>query len=505
MVKLSIQAGAWEAPGPLYLKLKDEILRQIRLGGLRPGDRLPPTRQLAGDLGLNRGTVSAAYEELTSEGVLTSHVGRGTFVAPDLSLAGVDASVSGNGYRWADHFAGAEPPPPPWFPTAPAGADVIAFHRGVPDQALFPADAFRAALDATLREEGEHILGYAPAEGHPPFVDFLLDYLRVHRSLAVTRDEVLVVNGSQQAMDLLARTFLRPGDTVAVEDPSYFGALELFRSAGARMVAIPMDESGMRLEEAESVLARERPKFVYIMPTYQNPTGRCLSTDRREGFIRLAARYEVPVIEDDFDAELAYDREPPPPLKSLPGSQGVIYIGTPSKTLFPGLRIGWIVADPAVTARVGRIKQIADLSGSQLLQAAFTRFAKTGAYDEHKDRVRKTYRRRRDAVLAALQDAMPRGVSWTRPGGGMSLLVTLPDGMDSEAILAETAAEGVLFSPGSWFHVNDGARSLRLCFGSVTEADADRGARILARTVARHLDAGRKNRPPSRVSRLPAV
>jgi DNA-binding transcriptional MocR family regulator len=316
---------------------------------------------------------------------------------------------------------------------------------------------------------------------------------------------MLVVNGSQQALDLIGRAFLRPGDTVLVEDPTYTGALEMFEALSARPVGVSTDEGGIRLEDTERLFARERPKFIYVMPTFQNPTGVSLASGRREALVRLAARYEIPVIEDDFDGELHYDGEAPPPLKSGPDSQGVIYIGTPSKMLFPGLRIGWILAEEPVIERLGRIKQVADLSGSQLLPAAFARFAITGGLERHKEKVRAAYRARRDALLGALERHMPRGCTWSRPAGGMTLLVTLPAPVDFDALLENTAREGVLFTPGPWFYVSGGDRELRLCFGSVAEEAVEPGVIVLAREVRRALERGGRPLPARRKPSLPSV
>jgi len=493
-----------QASGPLYVQLKEQILHQVRLGGLRAGDRLPPTRDLARRLGINRGTVSAAYDELLDEGVLRSHVGRGTFVASEVPQGALRTpAVADGAIRWADHFAGAEPATRRRFPDT-GGARVIPFHRNVPDETLFPSEAFRVALDSVLREEGGPLLGYAPAEGYPGFAEFLRSYAAETRGIEVDPGEVLVVNGSQQALDLICRTFLRPGDTVAVEEPTYTGALDLFRSFDVPVVAVPTDAQGILVDEAETLLARERPRFLYVMPTYQNPTGRSWSPLRRKALVSLAARFEVPVGEDDFDGELFYEEHPPAPLKSLPGSRGVIYIGTPSKTLFPGLRIGWILADAPVVDRLSRLKQVADLSGSQLLQAAFARFAAGEASVEHKLRVREVYRARRDHLLAALETHLPRGSSWTRPDGGMSLLVTLPAGADAEAVLAETAPRGILFTPGRWFFLGNESHRLRLCFGSVADSDIEPAVRVLSDAVRTVL--GRSPRPgPAAESALPSV
>jgi 2-aminoadipate transaminase len=251
-----------------------------------------------------------------------------------------------------------------------------------------------------------------------------------------------------------------------------------------------VDAEGVRVDEMESVLARERPKLVYLMPTFQNPTGGCLSPARRHEVVRLSARYEVPVIEDDFDGELYFDEAPPHPVKSIPGSEGVLYIGTPSKMLFPGLRVGWIAAEAPVVRRLSRVRRVADLSGSPLLQAALARFAATGALSRHMKLVRKAYGERMQVLLDALGRDMPPGVTWTTPRGGLSILLSLPEGQDSGELLREAVEGGVLYTPGQMFYLNDGARHLRLSFGSVPTDQVGEGAKRLARVVRRALGRG---------------
>jgi GntR family transcriptional regulator/MocR family aminotransferase len=489
-----------KAAGTLKTKLREEILRRIRLGALRPGDRLPPSRRLADDLAVNRGTVSVVYDELVEEGILTSHVGRGTFVSPEVSLDVLGPEPSGNErYRWRDHFSDTEPPSRERALLADAlargGSGMISFAGLVPDEAFFPAETFRKALNTVLREQGSSLLSYGPPNGHDDFLVFLREYLAGQRGVSVDADELLVVNGSQQALDLLGRAFLRPGDTVLVESPSYYGALEIFKGYGARFVTVPVDDDGIVVEDMEPVLARERPKLIYVMPTFQNPTGACMSPARREALVKLAVRYETPLVEDDFDGELYYDAPPPPAVKARPGAADVIYIGTPSKMLFPGLRIGWVAAPVPVIRHLSRMKQVSDLSGSQLLQAALARFARSGGLETHTERVRAAYWERVEVLLRALKQHMPRGVSWTRPRGGLSLLVALPEGADTGELLEAAADAGVVFTPGRLFFLEDGARYLRLSFGTVPTDDVDEGVRRLARVVKQAL--GRAVREPA--------
>jgi DNA-binding transcriptional MocR family regulator len=503
---MPIQKLNRSTPGTLKDKLKGAILREVEAGDLKPGDRLPPTRQLAEDLGLNRGTVTSVYGELEEAGVLASHVGRGTFVAGGRRAP--ETEPDGD-FRWNDHFTGFEPAPRERLLLAEAvsraGKDLISFAGLVPDASFFPADAFRRALNAVLEEHGGPLLSYGPPDGHDSFLDFLRGYLDEERGVRVELSELLVVNGSQQALDLIARAFIRAGDTLVVEEPSYHGAMETFRAYGARLVGAPVDDEGIVVEGLDRLLARERPKLLYVMPTFQNPSGGVLSRERRRALVSLTARYKVPLIEDDFDGEMYYGERPPSPLKSLPESQGVIYIGTPSKMLFPGLRIGWVAAPEPVARRLSRIKQVADLSGSQLLQAALARFAAEGGLREHMTLVRRVYGQRLKAVLAALERHMPRGVTWTRPEGGLSILVTLPEGVDATELLNEAASQNVVYSPGRLFFIEGGANRLRLSFGSVPTERVDEGIRRLAQVVAKAMGKSARPHPRVRGMALPPV
>jgi len=224
---------------------------------------------------------------------------------------------------------------------------------------------------------------------------------------------------------------------------------------------------------------------LYLMPTYQNPTGWTLDRSRRAPLLELAERCRVPVVEDDFDGELHYDQNAHPALKAEAGSDHVIYMGTPSKMLFPGLRLGWIAAAEPVVRRLSRTKQLADISGSQVLQAAFQAFDQSGALEVHKKSVRRAYRLRRDALVQALERELPAGTRVSHPRGGMTLMVTLDHGLHSESVLAEAAQLGVLFTPGPWFSWTGGENRMRICFGSVALEDIEPGVERLAEAVRR--------------------
>ena len=453
-------------------------------GGLRAGSRLPASRNLARSLGVNRGTVQKAYSALVAAGEARAAVGQGTFVA------GTDGSA-----------AGILPSPqtaedPDWERLArwSARPGVISLAGGMPDARLFPVAPFRESLNAVLAEEGSGLLQYGPSRGHGRFLEVLAARLK-ERGLDRQGEELLVVSGSQQGLDLVARVFISPGDAVVVEDPTYSGALALFRMMGARLLPVPVDDHGMVVERLESILTRERPRLVYTIPNFHNPTGVTMSPSRRRRLLEICAANGVPVVEDDSDGELAFDDVPPPPLAAGAGNGGVIYLGTSSKLLFPGLRLGWVAADSQVIRALEAVKRVADLHTPPLLQAAMAHFMMTKACRDLVTTVRASYASRRDALLQSLEKEMPAGVTWSEPRGGLSLMVDLPAQISTADLLARAVEEGVVFAPGNLFAVRHSAdHRLRLTYGGIREEEIREGMVRLGRAVRAELSGADQRR-----------
>jgi DNA-binding transcriptional MocR family regulator len=473
-----------ESGSPLYQQVRDALRARIADGTLAPGSELPASRTLARTLDVNRGTVTLAYDELVASGLLYRHVGRGTFVSNSLPATTEARSAPPPQIRWEDKLA-LDPlrtRDPVFDEVARFAAQpgTISFAGGHPDSSLFPLDEFRKALGAALKEEGKKLLNYGTPGGSAPFVE-LLRRILLDRGIAAAPSEILVVNGSQQGIDLVARLLVRPGDTVLVEDPTYHGALNVLRALGARVVGIPVDEEGLSVAALERALERERPKLLYTMPTFQNPTGVRLSLARRTRLVALAARHELPVLEDDFKGDLGYEGEELPPLRALPEGRDVIYAGTFSKMLFPGVRLGWLVAPAPLVARLALAKATVDLSSSLIFQAAMIRFARGTRLERHAERVRGEYRKRRDALLEALEEEMPRGTTWTRPAGGFSLAARVA--LDTSELLPRAAERGVVFTPGKVFSVSGDPCSMRLSFGGLRVEQIREGVKRLAAAV----------------------
>jgi len=479
---------------PLYSQVVEHLRRLIATDVLKPGVKLPATRELAAELGVDRATIVAAYDELVAQGLATAHVGQGTFVARGTSPQrrgapeGDEPAITAGEINWSHCFSKAARFSvewrPPDFTSYRTHGDVISFAGGMPDSALFPIDAFRRVVSQVLRTEGRALLQYSPASGYPPLRRYLADYL-IRKGVVVDEADILIVNGSQQGLDLVARTLLDPGDQVVVEGPSYPGALQIFRSRQAEVLTVPVGDDGIRRDLLEGLINRQSPKCLYVMPTFQNPTGVTVSLEGRRELLAMAAKAQVPIIEDDFHNELRYDGAPVMPLRGLDRKGLVIAIGTFSKILFPGLRVGWVVAPPEVMERLVIAKRVSDLHTSALIQAAIYHFCRRRLLDRHMARMRLEYRRRRDALLQALSRHCPAGVTWTQPQGGFSLWLTLPEGMNSQNLLPEAAREGVLYTPGALFYADGGGQNqLRLSFSEIPSERIDEGVQRLAMVIS---------------------
>jgi 2-aminoadipate transaminase len=479
-----------DKPVPLARQIQTHLERLIAERLLAPGVKLPATRELAQSLGVNRATVALAYEELIAAGWARAHVGQGTFVAGPPDGAGATAAIGApSPINWSGllsrsaRIVEADTERARAMSPRVGGEHLISFAGGMPDSGLFPTDAFRRVLNEVVRDEGESLLQYYPVGGYPPLRRYLATYL-LRFGLEARPEDILIVNGSQQGFDLIARTLLDPGDAVAIEQPTYPRAMQVFRSFGAQLVAVDRDDAGPRVELFERVLERHAPKMFYCQPNAHNPTGLTIRRDVGVRLLAAAARHQVPIVEDGFDGSLYYGERPPGPLKALDRDGVVIYIGTFSKILFPGLRLGWLVAPPGIAERLQAAKQLADLHTSALIQAAVHRFCERKLLDRHVARVAAEYARRRAALLGALKRRMPQDVSWTEPQGGFSLLLTLPAGLDAASLLPRAIERGVAFTAGAAFWVDGaGERTLRLSFSSVTAAQIEEGVKRLADVV----------------------
>ncbi|MFJ4585420.1 aminotransferase-like domain-containing protein [Streptomyces echinatus] len=364
-----------------------------------------------------------------------------------------------------------------------ARPEVINFAGGLPAPELFDRDGIAAAFEHVLTHAPAQALQYSTTEGEPTLRAGLAARV-TDRGLPTTPGDLLITTGSQQALSLLATALIEPGDTVLVENPCYLAALQVFGLAGARVVAVPGDADGVDPAALEEAIRREHPKLLYLVPTFQNPTGRTMPAPRRAAIAEVAARRGLWIVEDDPYGELRYDGEHLPWIASLPGAEDrTVLLGSFSKVMAPGLRLGWLRGPGELRRACAVAKQAADLHTPTLNQLAAARYL--DVLDAHVKRVRSVYGARRDAMLAGLPAALPAGSRWSRPAGGMFLWVRLPESYDTLALLPRVVEQNVAYVPGAPFHVGEPGRStLRLCFVTQTPDEIGEGLRRLARGLA---------------------
>ena len=355
--------------------------------------------------------------------------------------------------------------------------DLISFAGGLPAPDVFPVEAFQAACTRVLQTLGSVALQYSTTEGYLPLREMIARHTARY-GIEITPENILITSGSQQALDLLGKIFINRGDRVLVESPTYLGAIQAWNAYGAEFVTVPMDKSGMNTDALEEAL-RSGPKFIYVLPNFQNPTGVTLTLERRKHVIELADRYGVPIIEDDPYGQLRYEGEHLPSVVTLDSQfrdncnicyhGNVIYLSTFSKTLAPGLRLAWVIAPPEVIRKLVQAKQGADLHTATFNQVVAHEVSQHNFLDEHIKLIRRVYKERRDIMLAAMDSHFPPEVDWTYPEGGLFLWGTMPDYLDAADVLKSAIEHKVAFVPGSPFYPTGGGHNtMRINFSNAT-------------------------------------
>ena len=372
-------------------------------------------------------------------------------------------------------------------------SEVISLAGGLPDTSTFPPATFAAVTARIAAESCARALQYGPTEGLEGTRECIAEVMAAE-GMRVDTGDMLVTTGGQQVIDLVAKALIDPGDVVIAEGPTYPGAVPVFSAYQAQVVQIDMDADGMRvdlLEEALDRLAREgrRPKFVYTVPSFQNPAGVTMSLPRRRRLVEVAHERELLVLEDNPYGLLRYEGEPPPPLLSLDGGVYVMYLGTFSKILSPGIRLGWVVAPPPVLEKLNLGKQAADLCTSTLSQLMVQAYFEQGRWQDYVDSLTTVYRARRDTMLDSLAEHFPAQAVWTRPGGGLFIWATLPDFIDTTDLLARALRENVAFVPGeAAFLDGRGRSSMRLNFSASGEVAIREGIRRIGEVVTEQVE-----------------
>jgi len=363
---------------------------------------------------------------------------------------------------------------------------MISFGGGNPAPELFPLREFQEACRYVLEHEGPASLQYSVTEGYPPLKQYLMEKMRKY-GVPAEQENILIVNGSQQALDLVGKVFIDPGDTVLVDRPSYLGAIQAWNAYEARFVTASLDDDGTRIEQVEDILEREPVKFIYCLPNFHNPAGVTLSLERRHRLVDLAARHGVFIVEDDPYGELRFAGEDLTPIIAL-HKENTIYLSTFSKTLSPGIRLGWIVAPERVMCRLVHAKQAADLHTTTFLQMVANDICQRGFLRQHVKRIRDTYRERCAVMVAAMDRYFPSGLRWTRPQGGLFLWVILPKGMNSMDLLQAAVAEKVAFIPGPAFYTDgSGQNTFRMTFATARPEMIEEGIKRLGKVIEQQM------------------
>jgi len=373
--------------------------------------------------------------------------------------------------------------------------EVISFAGGLPAPDVFPIEEFRVACDRVLTTKGAMALQYGSTEGYTPLREMIARHSSRY-GINISAENILITSGSQQALDLLGKVFINRGDRVLVESPTYLGALQAWNAYGAEYVPVPSDENGMNPDFLEEAL-RTGPKFMYVLPNFQNPTGATIPLERRHRILELAEQYGVPIIEDDPYGQLRFEGEHLPALNVLDSQNrtgdatyagNVIYLSTFSKILAPGLRLAWVIAPSEVIRKLVLAKQGMDLHTATFNQVVAHEVGQHGFIDQHILTIRSVYHERRDVMLDALEEHMPAGVKWTRPQGGLFLWITLPPQINTDTLFPEAVAEKVAFVPGSGFHPNGGGtNTMRINFSFPTPVQTNEGVARLGRVLRRHI------------------
>ncbi|MDK2914791.1 MAG: 2-aminoadipate transaminase, partial [Thermococcaceae archaeon] len=368
-------------------------------------------------------------------------------------------------------------------------SDVISLAGGLPAPETFPVEVIKEITKEVLSKHADKALQYGTTKGFTPLRLALARWMEKRYGIPMSKVEVMIVAGSQQALDLIGRVFIDPGDIVVVEAPTYLAALNAFKFYEPEFVSIPMDDDGMKVDLLEEKLKKlkaegKRVKFVYTVSTFQNPAGVTMSLERRKHLIELASEYDFLIVEDNPYSELRYSGEPIPPIKHFDDEGRVIYLGTFSKIFAPGFRLGWVSAHPHFIRKMEIAKQAVDLCANPFGQVIAWKYVEDGHLDRHIPRVIEFYKPRRDAMLEALEEYMPEGVRWTKPDGGMFIWVTLPEGIDTKLMMEKAVAKGVAYVPGEAFFAHrDVKNTMRLNFTYVPEEKIREGVRRLAEVI----------------------
>ena len=438
---------------PLFQQIFEQLKGYIESGDLEVGENLPSTRKMAETVGVHRTTIVRAYEELWALGYIESQPGGYSRVRQRNKLVNENSEQAKSIVDWKERTSdAANRLTKPMITEDGTTRQIIDFRPLNPDIRLMPVADFKKCLNKVLNQEGSSLLSYGNALGYLPLREMIAKNMRQH-GISASADEVMLTNGIQNGLELIFRSLVNPGETIITESPTYSKMLEMLKYLDIKVIGVPMKDGGMDLDVLEIILKTERPKLLYTIPTFHNPTGISSSQAHRERLLAICEKYKLPILEDGFEEDMKYFGKAIMPIKSMDRNQLVIYVGTFSKILFPGVRIGWAVAPKELIDKLGLIKSVCELSGVNLVQAAMYQFCKGGHYEKHKMRMHRTYRKRMNYALQLCREHLDHGlVHFSRPDGGYLLWFTLKNTYLSETEVIEGLSEaGVLVSAGSQY------------------------------------------------------
>ncbi len=471
---------------PLFQQVFEQLKQMIETGILRPNEQLPSTRKLAELLGVHRTTIYRAYEELWAAGYIEATTGSYSRVRQRKLQNDPSAKGENSLINWPELITESTCRLPDIHSLhRNVGSEIIDFAPLSPDSDLLPVEDFRRCVNHLLLNGKAGLLQYGSPLGYQPLREYLANQMRQH-GISTQASEIMLTNGMQNGIDLVFKALTKPGDCIITETPTYKSALYLTNYLGLKVVGIPMTAEGMNLDILEERLKECNPKLIYTMPTFQNPTGLSTSQTHREKLLNLCENYRIPLVEDGFEEEMKYFGKAVLPIKSMDKNQVVIYLGTFSKVLFPGVRVGWIVAPPVLIDQMGSMKYVSELSGSPLIQAAVYQFCQQGFYELHKKRLHRVYRKRMQATLQACREFLsPELVHWSKPDGGYLLWFSVKSDIGTETdFLAQLLTAGVSVTPGSQFfpETSEGIH-FRLSIAHRNEDEIREGIRRIGKVI----------------------
>ena len=465
---------------PIYMQIKRHIEIAINNGEVTKGSKLPSTREVSKLLGISRNSVIAAYEELEALGIIYTKRGKGTFIAADMEIKELEYNINwnedineyGSKLKELDIIKN----------ELSYKKGMISFKSIAPEDSLFNIDEFKRAMLDAWAFEGKNLLNYGYAKGYKPLIEYLKMYME-EKGVKTSNKDILITNGFTEAFDIIISSITKEGDIVITEEPTHNTALKIMKAHGLNIIQVPMDKNGIIIEELCSVLKKNKPKFAYLIPSYNNPTGIVTKGERRVELYKIFMEHNIPIIEDGFNEELLYSSSAIAPIASLQGEgNGVLYIGSLSKILFPGLRIGWILGDKKLIDVLESVKRGRNIHSSFLDQSCFYYYLKSGAFSRYVKNVRKYYKDKYILVLEELE----KNIEYEEVvgEGGLHIFVKLKNNISARELLDMCYEDGVIFMPGDVFYLdNKGYDTFRIGFGRVSDEDIKKGMKIIGDNI----------------------